>query len=75
LRLLQNAPPVLALRGRNPFPAAPPKYIRAQLYEYHFTDIPTRRATGQWWRRELKRAYVPPLSLEDFRAGQEPGRQ
>ncbi|MGA2174553.1 MAG: lipase maturation factor family protein [Verrucomicrobiota bacterium] len=75
LRLLQNAPPVLALLGRNPFPAAPPKYIRAQLYEYHFTDIPTRRATGQWWRRELKRAYVPPLSLEDFRAGQEPGRQ
>jgi hypothetical protein len=66
LRLLQNTPSVLALLGRDPFPGAPPKYVRALLYEYHFTNLPTRRATGQWWRRELARAYFPPLSLEDF---------
>jgi lipase maturation factor 1 len=71
-RLLQNTPSVLALLGRNPFPDAPPKYIRAQLYEYHFTDNATRCATGQWWRRELKGAYLPPLSLSDFRPVQEP---
>jgi len=67
---LENSPPVLALLGPNPFPKQPPKYIRALLYEYHFTDRATRRATGAWWRRELKGVYVPPLSLEDFRHAQ-----
>jgi len=67
LCLLQNSPPVLALLGPNPFPKQPPKYIRALLYEYHFSDRATRRATGTWWRREFKGVYVPPLSLEDFR--------
>jgi lipase maturation factor 1 len=68
--LLKNSPPVLALLGSNPFPKAAPKYIRALLYEYHFTDLATRRATGAWWRRELKGLYAPPLSLEDFRHAQ-----
>ena len=61
VRLLQNSPPVLALLAHNPFPNAPPKYIRAQLYEYHFTDIATRRATGDWWRREYLGVYLPPI--------------
>ena len=68
--LLENSPPVLALLGPNPFPGTPPKYVRALLYEYRFTDFATRRATGDWWRRELKGVYVPPLSLEDFRHAQ-----
>jgi predicted DCC family thiol-disulfide oxidoreductase YuxK/uncharacterized membrane protein YphA (DoxX/SURF4 family) len=67
LCLLQNSPPVTALLARNPFPNAPPKYVRALLYEYHFTDRATRRATGQWWRRQFQGLYAPPLSLEDFR--------
>jgi predicted DCC family thiol-disulfide oxidoreductase YuxK/uncharacterized membrane protein YphA (DoxX/SURF4 family) len=67
LGLLQNSPPVAALLRRNPFPSAPPRYVRALLYEYYFTDRATHRATGQWWRRELKGLYLPPLSLEDFR--------
>jgi predicted DCC family thiol-disulfide oxidoreductase YuxK/uncharacterized membrane protein YphA (DoxX/SURF4 family) len=65
--LLENSPPVLALLGPNPFPKEPPKYVRAQLYEYHFTDRATRRATGEWWRRDYKGLFAPPLSLEDFR--------
>jgi lipase maturation factor 1 len=73
--LLQNSPEVLALLGRNPFPDAPPKYIRAQLYEYHFTDWATRRATGQWWRREYKGVYVPPICLPENNHGLEPGRK
>jgi hypothetical protein len=72
--LLQNDPPVLALLGPIPFPASPPKYIRAQLYEYHFTNFPTHRATGQWWRRQLLRPYLPPLSLEDFGESRPSGR-
>lgn len=65
IRLLQNAPQVLALLKNNPFPMAPPKYVRAQLYEYHFTDTATRRATGNWWRREYLGVYLPPVSLTE----------
>lgn len=65
--LLEDSPPVLALLGNNPFPNAPPKYIRAQLYEYHFTTMAERRATGDWWRREYLGAYLPPINLSDLR--------
>jgi hypothetical protein len=63
LRLLKGSPPVVALFKRNPFPERPPRYIRAVLYDYHFTDFVTRRRTGAWWRREEKGLYLPPLSL------------
>ena len=71
--LLENSPPVLALLGPNPFPKQPPKYVRALLFEYHFTNRAARRATGEWWRREYKGLYAPPLSLEDFRPGKSKG--
>ncbi|MGP8199748.1 MAG: lipase maturation factor family protein [Limisphaerales bacterium] len=74
-RLLENSPAVLALLGRNPFPKTPPKYIRALLYEYHFTDMATRRATGRWWRREYKGVYVPAISLPENPNGIAPGRK
>jgi predicted DCC family thiol-disulfide oxidoreductase YuxK/uncharacterized membrane protein YphA (DoxX/SURF4 family) len=64
--LLKNSPPVVALLARDPFPGEPPKFIRARLYDYHFTDFATRRATGQWWRRDYLGVYAPPLSLADF---------
>jgi hypothetical protein len=63
VRLLQGSPEVLALLERNPFPNAPPRYLRAVVCEYHFTDLATRRATGQWWRREWKGIYLPPISI------------
>ena len=63
VRLLQGSPEVLALVERNPFPNAPPRYIRAVVYDYHFTDFATRRKTGAWWRRELKGDYLPTISL------------
>ena len=62
-RLLEGSPAVLALLARNPFPEAPPRYVRAVVYAYHFTDPATRRAEGTWWRRELKGLYCPVLSL------------
>jgi hypothetical protein len=67
-QLLTNSPPVAALLARNPFPQAPPKYIRALLYQYHFTDPAARRATGQWWRRDFLGVYVPQLSMADFQS-------
>lgn len=62
-RLLQGSPEVLGLLEENPFPKAPPQYIRAVLYEYHFTDFDTKRAEGTWWRRERKGLYLPEVSL------------
>jgi predicted DCC family thiol-disulfide oxidoreductase YuxK len=62
-RLLQGSPEVLVLLEQNPFPAAPPRSIRASLYEYHFTDSAMRKAEGSWWRREFKGFYCPPISL------------
>jgi hypothetical protein len=64
-RLLQGSPEVLELLKGNPFPNAPPRYVRAMLYEYHFSDFHSRRAEGIWWRRELKGEYCPVLSLRD----------
>ncbi|HKS97174.1 MAG TPA: lipase maturation factor family protein, partial [Terriglobia bacterium] len=66
-RLLEGSPDVLALLERNPFPTAPPRYVRALVYDYHFTDFAERRATGAWWHRELKAMYFPEVSLNDLR--------
>ncbi|MGO9608483.1 MAG: lipase maturation factor family protein [Verrucomicrobiia bacterium] len=62
-KLLRGQPEVLALLKTNPFSGAPPRYLRATVYSYHFTDLATRRATGAWWRRELLGPYCPVLSL------------
>jgi len=62
-RLLQGEPGVLRLLRENPFPDAPPRYVRAAMYKYHFTDIPTRQATGAWWRRERTGLYCPTLTV------------
>jgi predicted DCC family thiol-disulfide oxidoreductase YuxK len=67
VRLLQGSGPVLALLERNPFPNAPPHYIRAVVYDYHFTDFAIRRKTGAWWRRQEMGAYLPALSLDDIK--------
>jgi predicted DCC family thiol-disulfide oxidoreductase YuxK len=66
-RLLQGSPPVRALFLRAPFGATPPKFIRAELFEYRFTDRATRRATGVWWRAEPRGLYAPPLMLVNGR--------
>ena len=64
-RLLQGSPEVLSLLEKNPFPDAPPKYIRAEIYDYHFTNFAEQKTTGNWWRREAKGIYLPPVSLRE----------
>jgi lipase maturation factor 1 len=64
-RLLEGRPEVLGLLGHNPFPDAPPHYIRALVYEYRFTTPAGKKATGHWWKRELQGSYVPAVSLQD----------
>jgi lipase maturation factor 1 len=66
-RLLEGSTAVTRLLERNPFPDHPPRYLRALLYRYTFTDLAERRATGDWWKRELRGAYLPQVSLESFR--------
>ncbi len=60
LRLLQGEPSVLRLLRYNPFPNAPPKYVRARLYQYRFTHFGERA----WWSREERGLYFPPVSLK-----------
>ena len=64
-RILRGSPDVLALLASDPFPDAPPRYLRAVLYTYSFTDAATRKADGAWWRREFEGLYCPVLSLRD----------
>ncbi len=63
IHLLRGTPDVLALLETNPFPDAPPRYVRALLYDYHFAGPGAQGETGRWWRRELLGLYFPPVSL------------
>ena len=63
-RLLKNEADVLALFVRNPFADSPPRQVRAVIYQYWFTDIKTKRETGNWWRRDLLGVYAPILERE-----------
>ena len=65
LRLLQGSPAVLALLDKNPFPDLPPRYVRALLYDYRFTDFATLSATGQWWQRQQIGVYCPAIALNN----------
>lgn len=60
VRLLQGEPSVVGLLRYNPFPNAPPKYVRARVYLYRFTTW----GSADWWRREERGAYFPPVSLK-----------
>ena len=61
--LLTNQRPVLALLRSNPFPDAPPTFVRARLYRYQYTSWPELRRTGAWWVRTFQREYAPPVAL------------
>lgn len=64
-KLLEGDPAVLGLIRTNPFPHEPPRYVRALLYEYHFTTPQQREETKAWWTRKLAGNYFPPVSLAD----------
>jgi hypothetical protein len=67
-RVLEGEPAVLALLEKNPFPSAPPRFVRLSFYDYHFTRFEDR--TAAWWKREL-RGSTQPVSLENFRPRQD----
>lgn len=62
-RLLRNDRPTLRLLRHNPFPDAPPRFVRAQLYQYRFTTPAELRRDRAWWHRALVGGYAPPMTL------------
>jgi hypothetical protein len=58
--LLAGAPEARALFVRDPFPDRPPKFIRADLYVYRFSNRP-----GQVWERDFAAPYLAPIALGD----------
>ena len=68
-RLLRNDRPTLRLLRRNPFPEAPPRHVRAQLYQYRFTTPAELRRDRAWWHRTLIGGYVPPMTLPTAASG------
>jgi hypothetical protein len=63
-RLLTNDPDVLALFAANPFAGAPPRQVRAVLWQYWFTSMEQKRTTGDWWTRKLLGVYAPVLERD-----------
>ncbi|MDH2388006.1 lipase maturation factor family protein [Streptomyces sp. HNM0663] len=62
-RLLDGDRDTLRLLARNPFPDAPPVYVRARLFHYRFTTWRELRATGAWWHRTYVRDFLRPTRL------------
>ncbi|MEV6400593.1 lipase maturation factor family protein [Streptomyces sp. NPDC051907] len=62
-RLLDGDRDTLRLLGPNPFPNAPPAYVRARLYRYRYTTWHELRSTGARWHRTYVREFLRPTRL------------
>jgi predicted DCC family thiol-disulfide oxidoreductase YuxK len=69
VRLLQADRSVLDLLDHDPFYGRKPRYVRAVLYRYQFSNAETRRRDGAWWTRERLGEYSPVLSLSAAQPG------
>ncbi|MBL9133283.1 MAG: lipase maturation factor family protein [Verrucomicrobiaceae bacterium] len=61
-KLLHNDPATLSLLARNPFPDAPPKFIRVLVYRYQYA--PRDNKDDAWWVRVRVGVHIPALSLD-----------
>jgi hypothetical protein len=64
-KLLHNDAPTLRLLATNPFPQAPPRFVRAAFYRYSFA--PPGNPEHAWWRREPLGEWLQPLAADDPR--------
>jgi hypothetical protein len=62
-KLLQADPGTLQLLGGDPFAGAPPRFVRADLYRYEFTEASDE--TSHWWRRHRLRSYLPAMDADN----------
>ena len=74
LRLLENDPATTRLLRHNPFPAAPPTYVRALYYRYRYSTLRERKDSGAWWVRTLVGEYLPAMRLRPSGEGTPPPR-
>src|SRR6202521_1441810 len=62
--LLRGDADVLLLFSGNPFPHAPPRQVRALVWQYWFTTPAEKLSQGIWWRRQQLGLYAPTLERE-----------
>lgn len=62
-KLLRGDRGVMTLLANDPFPTAPPRFVRAVLYRYEFTR--PGDGSGAWWRRTRVGEHLRPLSRSD----------
>jgi len=64
-KLLHNDRGALSLLANDPFPDAPPRYIRARWFRYEFA--PPGDPSNGWWKRTFVDDWLYPLSISDPR--------
>jgi len=62
--LLRGDADALLLFSGNPFPHAPPRQVRAVIWQYWFTTPAEKLSQGMWWRRQQLGLYAPTLERE-----------
>ncbi|MDP9033778.1 MAG: lipase maturation factor family protein [Myxococcota bacterium] len=60
-KLLEGGQPVSHLLTRDPFAGTRPRWLRASVWRYRFTE---QRRDG-WWQRERVSVFLPPVSIDD----------
>jgi hypothetical protein len=60
-RVLQGEKSVLALLEHDPFPAAPPRYLRTPFVRYTFAPL----GGAAWWETEPRGDFCPVVELRD----------
>jgi hypothetical protein len=72
-QLLSGDPSPKSLFSRDPFPSAPPRWIRAGIWRYSFasgrrTDdregMPQAGESGRWWERRRVGEFLDPVSRD-----------
>jgi hypothetical protein len=65
--LLTNDRDIVRLLRGNPFPAEPPRFVRAVLYRYRFTTARELLHEHAWWHREPIGEYLAPVGVDELR--------
>jgi hypothetical protein len=63
VKVLEGDRATLKLLRHNPFPDAPPTWVRARLFRYRFTTRRERKQNGAVWDRTPVGDYLPPVRL------------
>jgi hypothetical protein len=63
-QLLAGELPPKRLLAHDPFPSAPPRWIRADIWRYAFTRD-RAESRGAWWTRERVGVFLRPVSVQE----------